>query len=81
MSKKEQLVAALDDEQSVAVGSEDLVSRLLTPAEWDQVAGGDGHSQGGSFTQTGGNFTQTGGGSFTQSGGGSYYMHYTRDAN
>lgn len=71
MNKKEQLIAALIDRQ--ASGDDAVVRRLLTPLEWDAVAAGDGHSQGGAYTQTSGNFTQAGG-NHSQTGGGGYGM-------
>jgi hypothetical protein len=57
-----------------------IVKRLLTPQEWAQVSGGDGHGQSGNYTQTSGGFTQSGGGSHNQTGGGSYHMGPKQEA-
>jgi hypothetical protein len=74
MNKKVQLDAAIGNENMSSAHDGELVKRLLTPAEWGDVVGGDGYAQSGNYTQTSGNYTQSTGGDHTQSGGGNYEM-------
>ncbi|MBC3920067.1 hypothetical protein H8L32_21550 [Undibacterium sp. CY18W] len=74
MNKFDQLDAALGNEDLTRSNNSEVVKRLLTPAEWDDVVGGDGYNQGGNYTQTSGSYTQSGSGSHSQTGGGNYTM-------
>ncbi|MBR7781851.1 hypothetical protein [Undibacterium luofuense] len=74
MNEKDQLDVALGDVILSSSNGSEVVKRLLTPAEWDDVVGGDGYAQGGNYTQTSGNYSQSGSGSHSQTGGGNYTM-------
>jgi len=73
MTEKKSLSQELDEVRVVGTQA-DVVKRLLTEAELEEVAGGDGHGQNGNYTQTSGSFSQVGGGNHSQTGGGSYTM-------